>query len=282
MASLPDGFRFAYGLLGLLGGLVIAGVGLVFTLGSALSVGGGGVGSFVFWFGVLLTVVSPIWYWIGRPVYVAVVGERDAPWYRPPGTLHSNKLVRYGSIGGYSIIGLLTVIIFFGLLSGGGGAETLDLGQTASNDQFEVTVDGYKTVTTIDKEFGGETTAQSGAVFLLLEVKVNNVGETRANAPGGSLSQDFELQYRDTTTAPLSPSDFRASGSQSYMSYPDEVTGAEDDEVFPGNSVSGWLVFEMPENFDPTEAVLRVELEDDSGDDVFSWRLESQANDSEN
>lgn len=279
MASFPAGFRFASGLAGLLGGLIITFVGFVFLLGGSLTVGGGDVGTLVFLLGIFLTVGSPAWYWIGRPIYVTTVGERNAPWYRPPGTLHSNRLIRYVSVGGYSVIGLFAILLLLALVSAGGGTETLELGQTVSNDQFEATVDGYRTANVLDREFAGETRAQSGATFVLLEVEVKNIGETRANAPGGSLSQDFELQYRDTTADPLSPSDFTASG-QSYTSYLDGVTGSEDDEVFPSNSVSGWIVFEMPEGFDPTEAVLRVELQDDSGSNLYSWQLGNQATDS--
>ncbi|WP_276997401.1 DUF4352 domain-containing protein [Haloquadratum walsbyi] len=273
MASLPSGFRFAYGLAGMLSGLVLTLIGFIFFLGGSLTVGGGGIGAFIFYFGIVLAVGSPVWYWIGRPIYVAIVGERNAPWYRPPGTLHPNRLIRYSSIGLYSAVGLLLGVIMFAILSGGSGAEILELSQTASNDQFEATVDGYRTATVLTEEFGDETRASSGAVFVLLEIEITNIGETRAEAPGSGLTQDFELQYRDTTTSTTSVSNFSAN-SQSYTSYSDEVNLFEDNELFPDSSVSGWVVFELPEGFDAGEATLRVEVEAETGSsDVFTWRL---------
>lgn len=280
MASLPTGFRFAYGLVGLLSGLIITAVGFVFLLGGSLTVGGGGIGAFTFFFGLFLTIISPVWYWIVRPIFVAVVGERDAPWYRPPGTLHSNRAVRYGSIGVYSIVGLVIGVVLLAVIFAGGGTETLELGETASNDQFEVTVDGYRTTTALDEEFGDETEASSGAVFVLLEIELTNIGESRVEAPGSGLSQDIELQYRDTAIDSESSSNF-TTGGQSYTSYSDEVNLFEDNELFPGTSISGWVVFEMPEDFNAGEAVLRVEVEDTTGSDVFSWRLAEQQDESE-
>ena len=90
-------------------------------------------------------VLSPLWYWVLRPIYVWKFGEREAPWYRPLGTASENRAVHWSAMLGWSIIGILIVVLAVGSVFGGGGSGTgensgLIVGETASHEGMNVTV----------------------------------------------------------------------------------------------------------------------------------------------
>ena len=45
------------------------------------------------------------------------------------------------------------------------------------------------------------------------------------------------------------------------------------DAVFPGKSFDGWLIYTVPENFQPSEAVLEIEVETEEDDVTGEWTL---------
>lgn len=271
MAGLPKGLKFAQGLAGLLTGMVLAGGAGVIGVGTALGVGGGGIWTAILLFGILLAVGAPVWYWILRPIFVWSYGERDAPWYRPPGTLHNNRLIRYGSIGGYSLAGLFVLLLL--VAAGTGGGEQHALGEQGSTEKFTASVTEVRTTDQLTEtgSFEDEESAANGATLVLVKFQIENTGDTQGEPPGDTLlSEEIALQYRDTSQEPIQVDDFSINGD-SYVSYSESVE-SQDGSIFPGTTLSGWLVFELPEDFDRGEAVLRVELGPDS--EVYEWTLE--------
>lgn len=273
MGSLREGFRFAHGLAGLLGGGVIAFVGAVVGVGVSFGVGGGGVWTGVFLFGILIALVSPLWYWLVRPFYIWRFGERDAPWYRPPGTLHPFRIVRYTAIGGYSII-LIVIALIIVAIAFGGGPTTLNLGEAGSTETLTAVATEYETASelvewnAITEEYEERKTPPAGATFVLIRFEVTNTGETRAKIPGGEIiGAEIVLRYKDSTADPVNVDNFMVD-EQRYRSYSEQVESF-DDTLFPDQTISGWLVFELPQGFEQDDAVLRVEIEDE----VLEWRL---------
>lgn len=274
MAGLPEGIKFAHGLAGLLSGIVLAFVAVVGGIGSSLGVGGSGIWGAILLFALLLVVGSPLWYWVLRPIFVWSYGERDAPWYRPPGTLHNSRLVRGVSIGGYSLAVLFLLLVFSAAIMGGGG-EQLEVGEEAETEKFTASVTEIRTTDRFTEGGGFSEENQSAAdsaTFVLMQFQVENTGDSRGGPPGDTLLTDeIELQYKDNSQDPMRVDNFTADGA-SYVSYA-EVVQERDRSIFPGTSLSGWLVFELPEEFERGEAVVRVELGPDS--DVYEWILGS-------
>lgn len=272
MVGLPEGLKFAQGLAGLLSGIVLAVIALVGGAGASLGVGGGGAWSAILLFALLLVVGSPLWYWILRPIFVWSYRERNAPWYRPPGTLHNNRVVRVVSIGGYSLSVLFLLLVFSAAIMGGGG-EQLEVGEEAETEKFTASVTEVRTADRFT-EGGGfieeNQSAADSATFVLIQFQVENTGDSQGEPPGdGLITEEIELQYKDNSQNPMRLFNFTADGS-SYVSY-DEAVQEQDGTLFPGASVSGWLVFELPEGFEQGRAVVRVELGPDS--DVYEWTL---------
>lgn len=272
MANFRDGFKFAQGLAGLLSGIVLAGVAIVVGIGTALGVGGGGIWNAVLLFAILLAIVSPLWYWVVRPIYIWKFDERDAPWYRPPGTLSSNRVVRYGSIGGYAIV-VGFVLLIFGALIFSGGPTQLEIGEEGSTDKLTASVTEYETTDRLVEQgrlSDEERTATSGATFVLVRFELTNSGESQVEPPGNSiLGTKIVMVYKDSNVEPLNVDNFTVSGD-SYVSY-FEVVDEHDGTIFPGTTVSGWIVFELPEGFEESDAVVRIEMKPDS--QVFEWTL---------
>lgn len=271
MVGLPEGLKFAQGLAGLLAGIVLAIIAVVAGVGASLGVGGGGIWSAILLFAILLTVGSPLWYWILRPIFVWSYGERNAPWYRPPGTLHNNRVVRVVTIGGYSLAVLLVLLVFSVAITGGG--EQLELGEEAETEKFTASVTDIRTTDRLTEGEGfaeENKSAANGATFVLVRFQVENTGESQGEPPGdGLITDEIELQFKDNSQDSIQVDNFTAGGS-AYVSY-SEIVQRQDGAIFPGTSLSGWLIFEVPEDFERGEAVVRVELGPDS--DVYEWTL---------
>lgn len=270
MVGLPKGLKFAQGLAGLLGGLVLAAVATVIGVGAALGVGDGGIWNAILLFSLFLAVGAPLWYWILRPIFVWSYGERGAPWYRPPGTLHDNRLVRYVSIGGYTLAAVFVLAVF--VVAGTGGGEQLTVGEQAEAEKLTASVTEVRTTDQLAEtgSLGEDVSAANGATLVLVKFQVENTGETQAEAPGDTLLGDeIALRYRDTDPDAKNVGDFTAEGT-AYTSY-SEVVQEQDGSIFPGTTLSGWVVFELPEGFEREDAVFRVELGTES--EVYEWTL---------
>lgn len=276
MAGLPEGIKFAQGLAGLLSGIVLAIIAIVMGVGTSLGVGGSGIWGAVLLFATLLSIGSPLWYWVLRPIFVWSYGKRDAPWYRPPGTLHGNRLVRAVSIGGYGLAVLFSLLVFSAAIMGGGGGSgggQLELSEEAETEKFTASVTEIRTTNRFTEGDGfteEDQSAADGATFVLVQFQVENTGDTRGQPPGDTLiSDEIELQYKDNSQSPIGVDDFTSDGS-SYASYTETVQ-EQGESIFPGTSLSGWLLFELPEGFEQGEAIVRVEL--GPGADVYEWIL---------
>jgi hypothetical protein len=137
-----------------------------------------------------------------------------------------------------------------------------------------VTVDEFTNVYSDGSE-GDTKTPESGAVFLFVNIHVQNIGETEISFPerGG----DIELVYKGQGASDeFTGVDMRAN-STLYPNYSRtlEDEGA-DTGAYPDSTVEGWVIFELPEEFERSDAIVTIRYSDISVADsrTFRWRLE--------
>jgi len=113
--------------------------------------------------------------------------------------------------------------------------ENLKVGETAATSEIEVTVISFeKKKSYYMPEWKMNKEAESGKIFVIVDVELKNVGD--------------DIQY-------ASPDDFSMSDSENYKYEPEGgFLGAEIEnaltytKLLPGEKVRGKLVFEIPEN----------------------------------
>lgn len=244
---------------------------IVVGAGTALGVGGAGIWGGIFVFALLLAVGSPLWYWVGRPLYVWKFGERDAPFYRPPGTLSENRAVKYGSIGAYSLVVILLSIFIIAAATSGGPTQ-LELGEEVSTEKFAASVTEIETTDRIVESGLGEEEREvsPGATFVLVKFEITNIGDSQGEVPANKIiSNEVNMEYNDETLDPIETDHFSAEGV-SYESY-QTVSEENSNTIFPGTTISGWFVFQIAEGFDREDAVVRIEIGPET--QVYEWRL---------
>ncbi|ERG92137.1 MAG: hypothetical protein J07HQW1_02172 [Haloquadratum walsbyi J07HQW1] len=265
------GFRFARGLIGLVSGAVVA---TVANTVAGFGVGGGGVWHGMFWVFGCVAVGSPLWYWIGRPLYVWRVGESGAVLFRLPGTRSDNRTVRYGSVTAYSLTAIILSVLVVTAATGAGagaagGPTQLQLGEEASTQTLAASVID---VATTDRIVSSPRTA--GGPFVLIQFEITNIGDSHQRVPsptGVLFPAEIEMEYNGETVTPIRPGPFSAD-QVSYESY-HTVSADTDYTIAPGDSVSGWVVFRLTDGsaFNREFATVRIEL--GSRTQVYEWSL---------
>jgi hypothetical protein len=161
---------------------------------------------------------------------------------------------------------------------GSGSDGLLSIGDSVTSDGLEISVIEYD----IAREYtevlpGGDEgeieTASSGAVFLFVKISVTHDGETAKIFPGTQDVDAFYLGEKVDIVETFDGPNYRVGGTI-YTRYANALDGADLEGVFPGTEVQGWVVFEMPENFDQTET--EIEIEDTEFSEVgrtYRWRL---------
>jgi hypothetical protein len=129
----------------------------------------------------------------------------------------------------------------------------------------------YAEINSAGNEVESET-SEPGALFLLMKISIEHVGETEILLPTGF---DFELIYKQENASFLvTGSDIRANGT-TYPSYSRVLKNKDADSgAFPGTTVQGWVVFELPEGFDRSDAFVTIEHNTRSIEArEYRWRL---------
>jgi hypothetical protein len=155
------------------------------------------------------------------------------------------------------------------------------IGENATSKSFTATVTDYQRISeyeaiyysnTLGKyESRGIETPREGATFVIIYLRVENTGETEENLPDAG---DISLIYKGSeASSGAYESRFNHSG-ETYKTY----WGQRDEKgefVFPDVGAEGWIMYEVPEDFETSEAVVEIVMEQEDGDhETYSWRLE--------
>lgn len=138
-----------------------------------------------------------------------------------------------------------------------GETEELTVGETLNVNDVKVTVETYTTEAELREVEGDDTlTPTQGSIYLLIHIVFKNENDSQYELP---TSSDLELEYVDEQ-APAADIFKKTQGESGvYSSYRDTYTDAE--AVFPGNSFSAWMIYLVPEKFEPSKAELSIEVE---------------------
>jgi hypothetical protein len=164
-----------------------------------------------------------------------------------------------------------------------GGNEELPvkrIGENATTKSLTATVTDYQTISeyeaisfshTLDEYQRERVTPEEGATFVIVHLRVKNTGETEEYLPDAG---DISLIYKSEASSGAYESRFNHSG-ETYKTYW-EQRDQKGETVFPGVGAEGWVIYEVPENFEPSEAVVRIEMEQEGSiDDIpHRWKLE--------
>lgn len=174
-----------------------------------------------------------------------------------------------------SLTGVGASVALAGCGGGGGGSRIPDdvdplyLGEARTEYGVRVTVSNYVTadqfadyaaddlVAFDDDDF--EQPPTSGGEFLFIGIVVDNVADSRRAFPS---DDEFILEYNEDNLEQFTPRDrfFTTDNQDEYVSY--TATVDEEDArrqgTFPGVTIEGWLIFEVPEGFSPSDLMLVV------------------------
>jgi hypothetical protein len=167
-------------------------------------------------------------------------------------------------------------------------SETHTIGDSVQHRGVKVTPTQYRTSVEYTKEFEGggspSESAPTGATNLFFHLSVEHVGDSQRVFPtrgfGGS---DIELEYDDevlqsgVVSGP--PHQYIVNDDQLTSYYHAVMETGANSEVYPGVSVSGWLLNIIAENFDPSKVNLNITWgssshTEDENSKTFTWTLE--------
>jgi len=149
-----------------------------------------------------------------------------------------------------------------------GSTEERAAGESVSAGGLAVTIEDFFTTSTLkEADMGDDTiTPPSGAVFLLVHLVVENNADAQRELP-----REPELIYseEEATDADIGITDTFVHEGKEYLVY--RFIDAK--AVFPGNSVDGWAIYTVPENFQASKAVVEMEIEGGDEDVTGEWTL---------
>lgn len=172
-----------------------------------------------------------------------------------------------------SMAGAGAAVSLAGCAGGSGGSSVPDdvdpiyLGEAHTEHGVRVTISNYVTadqfidyssddvVAFDDDEF--EQPPTSGGQFIFIGVVVDNVSDSNRAFPS---DDEFLLEYNEDQLEQFTPRDrfFTTNNEDEYVSYTATVDeqDARRQGTFPGVNIEGWLIFEVPEGFNPSSLVL--------------------------
>jgi hypothetical protein len=157
----------------------------------------------------------------------------------------------------------------------------LDVGESETYEGLEMSVIDTQTATEITTADGSDAdnerdtiTPEQNGVFALAEIRVEHVGEVEISFPDRN---DIELVYKgqyaddEFVTGPLGG--FNDGEEPAYSDRLRE-TGA-DSGAYPDTVAEGWTVFELPTEFDRSDAfvTIRYSAVSVASSETFRWRF---------
>lgn len=219
-------------------------------------------------FGLLLGLVSPLWYWVGRPI----VGARVPRVVPTPSDVPSPAVpvVRIlPAIGVLFVIGVAVTAVI--------ALPVAPVGEPVTSNGPSVSITETRTTTEVTELDGQSVAASHGWRLLLVRIEVQNVADEPRPVPGQSVgdiaviapecgANNFGEPANNCNQVYLD-GDFRADGEE-YANYDarQETVGGT---ISSGERITGWLVFRIersPTRNPSFDAVVIV-------DDVGRWTL---------
>ncbi len=171
--------------------------------------------------------------------------------------------------------------------SASGGSDENYLGEAQTHDGVRLAVSNYETadqyidydadevVEFEDDDF--ETPPTFGAEFIFIGVVVDNVSD--GNRPFPS-DEQFILEHNNDQMEQFTPRNrfFTTDNSNEYVSYTAVIDEEEarDQGTFPGVTVRAWLIFEVPEGFNPNDLKLIATIGEGDGGTDEVWNIVSR------
>lgn len=143
-------------------------------------------------------------------------------------------------------IAILVLVVVICALSQGCLGKKVPLGQTVVLDDIALTVVKFEERDTFPYYYGNETPPE-GATFLFVYVEAKNVGEVARYTPHITLVYKGEI---DSTRY--------FSGFIQEVPYVRYAPYDSYKEIYPSVTEEGWIYFEVPKAFDPSEAKIRI------------------------
>lgn len=152
-------------------------------------------------------------------------------------------------------IAILAFVVVICALSQGCLEKEVPLGQTVVLDDIAFTVTEYEERDTFTEPYYpyGNETPPEGATFLFVYVKAKNLGEVARYTPYITLVYKGEI---------CSTRHF--SGFIQEVPYVRYVPYDSFKKIYPSVTEEGWIYFEVPKAFDPSEAKIRIRSRESS------------------
>jgi hypothetical protein len=129
----------------------------------------------------------------------------------------------------------------------------LSLGESAILDDIEITVVRFEESHEYEYTFNETVYPAEGAKFLWVYVIAKNVGEVAREVP--DRSDDIEMLYKGEKIFTHNMGGSASSLKRKIYDSP----GIFSDQIFPGVIEEGWILFEVPEGIELSQAKIRVE-----------------------
>lgn len=153
-----------------------------------------------------------------------------------------------------------------------GTPEPLSVGEPVTYGGLKISVTSVRTATEYTDDRGTHT-PKTGATFLLVHIRMKNVGDTEIRYP--ERGDDIELIYKGEEASHEFPSKPFNVGGETLTLYSDSVEeqGA-DTGAYPDTVVKGWAVFEIPKEFDTSDAFVTIRHRGTStGRRMYRWQV---------
>jgi len=215
-------------------------------------------------FGLLLGIVSPLWYWVVRPI----AGDRLARVVPMPSDVPSPAVpaVRIlPAIGVLFVIGMAVTAVI--------ALPVAAVGEPVASDGLSVSITETQTVTEVTDLEGQSVAATHDWRLLLVRLEVHNVADGPRAVPGQSVgdiaviapecgANNFGEPANNCNQAYLD-GDFRADGEE-YANY-DARQEAVGGTISSGERITGWLVFRIERSPTQTPSFDVMVIVDDVG-----------------
>ena len=160
-----------------------------------------------------------------------------------------------------AIVAILAVAMFAGCVEEPSSAPTetptpkteLSLGESAILEDIEITVVRFEESHEYEYTFNKTVYPAEGAKFLWVYVIAKNVGEVAREVP--DRSDGIEMLYKGEKIFTHNMGGSASSLKRKIYDSP----GIFSDQIFPGVTEEGWILFEVPEGIALSQAKIRVE-----------------------
>lgn len=219
-------------------------------------------------FGLLIAIVGPVWFWVGRPF----LGDRIGRWLPTPDAEVAALTARW--VPAVAGLLLLSVVITSVI-----ALPVAAVGDPVDEGGLTVTVTDARTVESITRMDGETVMNDHGWRLLMVRLSVRNDGRLTRPLPGGSYGDVAAIAPECSAQTFGEPSNncnqvfldgpFSVD-NETFPSYEDQYS-ATGGEIPPGQSVTGWYVYRIEGSLHPDVDDEPMVIVDDIGRWTYSY-----------